>query len=87
MERIITQMRSTGPAEACYRRAQTLHPQAPAPLARLAVLLRGKLPETDCDAIRAQLGLAPGGGIFGEKIVDQLDHHAMQARPLVRLVL
>ncbi len=39
-------------AEACYRRAQTLHPRAPGPLARLAVLLRGKLPETDLDAIR-----------------------------------
>ena len=45
-------------AEACYRRAQTTHPQAPGPLARLATLLRGKLPETDRDAIRAQLGLA-----------------------------
>ena len=43
-------------AEACYRRAQTLHPQAPGPLARLAMLLRGKLPMTDLDAIHAQLG-------------------------------
>ena len=48
-------------AEACYRRAQTLHPQAPGPLAHLAVLLRGKLPETDRDAIRAQLGRAGSG--------------------------
>ena len=47
-------------AEACYRRAQNLHPRAPAPLARLAVLLRGKLPATDLDTIREQLGLASG---------------------------
>ncbi len=45
-------------AEACYRRAQTVDAQAPGPLARLATLLRGKLPETDRDAIWAQLGLA-----------------------------
>jgi tetratricopeptide (TPR) repeat protein len=45
-------------AEACYRRAQNLHPRASAPLARLAVLLRGKLPASDLDAIQSQLGLA-----------------------------
>ncbi len=43
-------------AEARYRHAQTLHPRAPLPLSRLAMLLRGKLPETDLEAIRAQLG-------------------------------
>ena len=48
-------------AETCYRRAQTLHPRAPGPLARLAVLLRGKLPETDRDAIQRQLGCAGAG--------------------------
>jgi tetratricopeptide (TPR) repeat protein len=47
-------------AEACYRRARALQPHAPLPLARLALLLRGKLPESDRDAIRVQLG--PGGG-------------------------
>jgi len=45
-------------ALACYRRAQTLHPEAPGPLARLATLLRGKLPETDREAIRAHLGVS-----------------------------
>jgi tetratricopeptide (TPR) repeat protein len=44
-------------AEACYRRARTLQPHAPLPLARLALLLRGKLPEGDCDAIRVELRL------------------------------
>ena len=42
-------------AEACYRRAQTLHPRAPGPLARLAMLLRGKLPEADLRRHPAQL--------------------------------
>jgi len=41
--------------------AQTLHPQAPGPLARLAVLLRGKLPETDKGAIQAHLERAGSG--------------------------
>ncbi len=48
-------------AEACYRRAQALHPRAPGPLARLALLLRGKLPEADRDAIEAQLGRSERG--------------------------
>jgi len=33
------------------------------------------------------IGLAAGCRIFGEKVVDELDHHAMQARPLFCLVL
>jgi tetratricopeptide (TPR) repeat protein len=48
-------------AEACYRRAQRLYPRAPGPLARLALLLRGKLPEADRDAIQALLGRAGSG--------------------------
>ena len=34
-------------AEACYRQLQTLIPNAPRVLARLATLLRGRLPESD----------------------------------------
>jgi tetratricopeptide (TPR) repeat protein len=49
-------------AEACYRRAQSANPRAAAPLARLATLLRGKLPDADREAIRARLE-APGPGI------------------------
>ncbi len=42
-------------AEACYRRAQSAHPWAPAPLSRLAMLVRGKLPEADRQAIEERL--------------------------------
>jgi tetratricopeptide (TPR) repeat protein len=42
-------------AEAVYRQARVLWPDAPNPLARLAQLLRGKLPGADRDAIEAQL--------------------------------
>jgi len=62
-----------GAAEASYRRAHALLPDAPNPLARLAQLLRGKLPEGDRDAIEAQLGgrqsaspLTPSPGVAGE---------------------
>jgi Flp pilus assembly protein TadD len=39
-------------AEACYREAETRHPRSPLPLARRAVLLRGRLPEADRDRLR-----------------------------------
>jgi tetratricopeptide (TPR) repeat protein len=39
-------------AEACYHEAETRHPQSPLPLARRAVLLRGRLPEADRDRLR-----------------------------------
>jgi tetratricopeptide (TPR) repeat protein len=39
-------------AEACYREAQSRHPHSPLPLARRAVLLRGRLPEADRDRLR-----------------------------------
>ncbi|MGP0070164.1 MAG: tetratricopeptide repeat protein [Isosphaeraceae bacterium] len=42
-------------AESCYRRARELDPEAPAPMASLATLLRGKLPDADREAIRARL--------------------------------
>ncbi len=48
-------------AEAWYRRAQALYPRAPGPLARLALLLRGKLPDIDRDAIETQLGRSGRG--------------------------
>ena len=42
-------------AEACYRRTRTAHPSAPAPLAHLATLLRGKLPDADREALQQRL--------------------------------
>ncbi len=42
-------------AEACYRRARSASPRSAEPLARLATLLRGKLPDADREAIRAWL--------------------------------
>ena len=42
-------------AETCYRRARAIAPELPGPLASLATLLRGKLPDKDLEAIRAQL--------------------------------
>jgi tetratricopeptide (TPR) repeat protein len=39
-------------AEACYREAEVRHPRSPLPLARRAVLVRGKLPEADRDRLR-----------------------------------
>ena len=48
-------------AEAWYRRTQAHYPRAPGPLARLALLFRGKLPEVDRDAIEAQLGRSDCG--------------------------
>jgi tetratricopeptide (TPR) repeat protein len=50
-------------AEQCYRQALAVHPRAPAALARLATLLRGKLPEADRMTLRQMLDkpqLAPG---------------------------
>jgi hypothetical protein len=48
-------------AEACYRRALSANPRAAAPLARLATLLRGQLPDADREAIRVRLE-GPGAG-------------------------
>jgi tetratricopeptide (TPR) repeat protein len=42
-------------AEECYRRAETLNPTTPLPLARRAVLVRGRLPDADRDRIRYSL--------------------------------
>jgi tetratricopeptide (TPR) repeat protein len=42
-------------AEACYREAQAHHPKAPQVLAHLATLLRGRLPESDVQAIATLL--------------------------------
>jgi tetratricopeptide (TPR) repeat protein len=41
-----------GEAEICYREAETHHPRSPMPLARRAVLLRGRLPDADRDRLR-----------------------------------
>jgi tetratricopeptide (TPR) repeat protein len=43
-------------AEACYRRALGAHPTAAAPLAQLATLLGGRLPEADRQAVLTRLG-------------------------------
>jgi tetratricopeptide (TPR) repeat protein len=42
-------------AEACYRLARDAEPEAPAPLACLATLLRGRLPDADREAVRDRL--------------------------------
>ena len=42
-------------AEAGYRRASAINKSASAPLACLATLLRGRLPDADCEAIRSRL--------------------------------
>jgi len=50
-------------AEDYYRRARKFYERAPGPLARLAVLLRGRLPDADRQAVRQRLDdteLAPG---------------------------
>ncbi len=39
-------------AEACYREAEVRHPRSPMPLARRAVLLRGRLSDADRDRLR-----------------------------------
>jgi tetratricopeptide (TPR) repeat protein len=48
-------------AEACYRGARADHPEAPQAMAHLATLLRGRLPESDVQAITTLLD-APGVG-------------------------
>ncbi len=50
-------------AEECFRRARACHPHAPGPLASLALLLRGKLPDADQAALRRRLddGALPPG--------------------------
>ncbi len=68
-------------AEACYRRAQSLRPLAPAPLARLATLLRGKLPAADLLAIQTQLGLA--GGTDGQSVAAALPPRSPTRGPLL----
>ncbi len=42
-------------AETSLRRAQAISPRVPTPLARLATLLRGRLPDADREVIRGQL--------------------------------
>lgn len=39
-------------AESCYRQAEARHPHSPLPLARRAVLVRGRLPDADRDRLR-----------------------------------
>ncbi len=83
-------------AEECYRRALAVYPRAPGALARLATLLRGKLPDADRMALRQQLDnprLAPGlrsSLLFGlAQVHDARGEHAAaadclaQANPLV----
>jgi tetratricopeptide (TPR) repeat protein len=53
-------------AEASFRRANTINSEAPAPLACLATLLRGRLPDLDREAIRARLDDSKVGD--GERI-------------------
>jgi tetratricopeptide (TPR) repeat protein len=50
-------------AEDCYRRARAAYPRAPGPLARLAILLRGRLPDAERQALQQRLedpALPPG---------------------------
>jgi tetratricopeptide (TPR) repeat protein len=47
-------------AEACYREAESRHPRSPLPVARRAVLVRGRLPDADRDRLRfAMYGPTP----------------------------
>jgi tetratricopeptide (TPR) repeat protein len=76
-------------AEACHRRAHEINPNGPVPLARLATLLRGKLPEEDREAIRARLAdpeledMPRGNLLFGlAHVCDASGDYAEAARCL-----
>jgi tetratricopeptide (TPR) repeat protein len=60
-------------AEACYREAETRQPRAPLPLARRAVLARGRLPETDRDRLRFEL-YRPRGPLLRLNLLFALAH-------------
>jgi tetratricopeptide (TPR) repeat protein len=62
-------------AEACYRETETRHPGAPLPLARRAVLLRGRLPEADRDRLRFEL-YRPCGPLVRMNLLYALAHVA-----------
>ena len=72
-------------AEDCYRRAAAAHPQAPAPYARLATLLRGRMPEQDRIGLRARLddpslpAAQRGSLLFGQAHVADADGDALEA--------
>jgi tetratricopeptide (TPR) repeat protein len=62
-------------AEACYREAETRQPRAPLPLARRAVLTRGRLPEGDRDRLRFAL-YRPHGPLWRLNLLFALAHVA-----------
>jgi len=66
-------------AEVCYRRARSVHPWAPGPLSRLAVLLRGKLPEDDLRALEDRVArMGPGAWARGHALFGLA--HVLDAR-------
>jgi tetratricopeptide (TPR) repeat protein len=64
-----------GEAEACYREAETCQPHSPLPLARRAVLARGRLPEHDRDRLRFAL-YRPHGALLRLNLLFALAHVA-----------
>jgi tetratricopeptide (TPR) repeat protein len=64
-----------GEAEACYREAETRQPRSPLPLARRAVLARGRLPEADRDRLRFEL-YRPHGPLLRMNLLYALAHVA-----------
>jgi tetratricopeptide (TPR) repeat protein len=78
-------------AEAAFRHAHSRWPQAPGPLAHLATLLRGKLPDGDLEALQERLadpGLleGPRGGLlFGlAQVLDARGEYALAAACLTQ---
>jgi tetratricopeptide (TPR) repeat protein len=64
-----------GEAEACYREAEARQPRSPLPLARRAVLARGRLPEGDRDRLRFEL-YRPHGALLRLNLLFALAHVA-----------
>jgi tetratricopeptide (TPR) repeat protein len=62
-------------AEACYREAEVRHPRAPLPLARRAVLSRGRLPDADRDRLRFEM-YRPIGPVVRLNLLFALAHVA-----------
>jgi tetratricopeptide (TPR) repeat protein len=62
-------------AEACYHEAQTRQPRSPLPLARRALLTRGRLPEVDRDRLRFEL-YRPHGPLLRLNLLFALAHVA-----------
>ena len=87
---LVEELGDLGEAEAHYRKVRADHPSAPAPLSRLALLLRGKLPDVDLEAIRNLLGnpllAEPNRGLLLFGLAHVLDGRGQYADAAMALV-